>query len=72
MVCLAKPLTITKKDGETPLKDPAQEQYILSRLLVHSSKATRLPGHMHLADKGAKDVMDGLIREDIPGPGYNL
>jgi len=25
-----------------------------------------------LADKGAKDVMDGLIREDIPGPGYNL
>jgi len=44
----------------------------LSWLPIHSSKPTRLPGHIHLADKGAKDVMDGLIREDIPGPGYNL
>jgi len=71
-VGLAKTLAITKKHSETPIMDLVKEQWILSRLPIHSSKPTRLPGHIHLADKGAKDVMDGLIREDIPGPGYNL
>ena len=60
---LSRPITVTKIKGDwddTSLEQIVEWMYQLSRLTAYSSKPTRLPIHLHLADRSAKDYLDGI------------
>ena len=60
---LSRPIAVTKIRGEwddTSLEQIVKWMYQLSRLTAYSSKPTRLPIHLHLADRSAKDSIDGI------------
>eukprot|EP00961_Rhodomonas_salina_P245264 3314129-Rhodomonas_salina.2 len=53
--------------GPTPLHQVVKEQYWLTQLKVYSTHTTRLPIHIHLADRSAGDRNDGVEYPPIEG-----
>ena len=68
---LPRPLSITKIDPQnkdsTPLEQIVKWMYHLSRVQAYTNKPTRLPIHLHLADRSAKDVLDRIQYPTIRG-----
>jgi len=64
---LPKPLTITKIKGTASLNEIVEWVYHLSRLKSYSNRPTRLPAPQHLADRAAKDFLDGIIYPHVRG-----
>jgi argonaute-like protein implicated in RNA metabolism and viral defense len=60
---LSQPIAVTKVGGrldETSLDQIVEWMFSLSRLTAYSDKPTRLPIHLHLADRSAKDYIDQI------------
>lgn len=64
---LPKPLTITKIKGTASLDEIVRWIYHLSRVKSYSNRPTRLPAPQHLADRAAKDFLDGIIYPHVRG-----
>ena len=60
---LSRPIIVTKVADpvdETSLEQIVEWMFSLSRLTAYSDKPTRLPIHLHLADRSAKDYNDEI------------
>jgi len=64
---LVRPICINLVEGTAPMRQVVQEQYGLSRLCLYTSKPTRLPCHLHLADRAALDHLKGVQYPNIDG-----
>jgi len=64
---LSRPIVITKRAGVSSLDQLTTECYKFSRLTLYTTQATRLPAGLHLADRAAKNKLDGIDSPNTHG-----
>lgn len=57
---VARPLRVVRRGGETPIATIARELFLLSMIPAGSTRSSRLPLPLHLADRYADRASDGV------------